>query len=129
MQALAFKTYGEVAKRTAGNKEIEYALFLQITEALESVRDPQTRSITDWADAIHRNQQLWTLIATDLLLPGNALPDELKQSLIYLSEFVRRASLKTLAGEENISDLIEVNKTVMAGLVRQSVYNIVEEGV
>ena len=57
------------------------------------------------------------------------MPDELKRSLIYLSEFVRRASLKTLAGEENISDLIEVNKTVMAGLVRQSVYNVVEEGI
>jgi flagellar biosynthesis activator protein FlaF len=111
LQALAFKAYGEVAKRTAGNKEIEYALFLQITEALESVRDPETRSIIDWADAIHRNQQLWTIIATDLLLPGNALPDELKQSLIYLS------------------DLIEVNKTVMAGLVRQSGFSVVEEEV
>ncbi len=127
MQALAFKAYGEVAKRTASNKEIEHALFLQITEALESVRNPEGRSIADWADAVHRNQQLWTIIATDLLLPGNALPDELKQSLIFLSEFVRRATQKTLAGEENIADLIEVNRTVMAGLVRQAAYSVAEE--
>jgi len=120
LQALAFKAYGEITRRTAGEKEIEYALFLQITEALENVLDPETRSFSEWADAISRNQQLWTLIATDLLLPGNALPEELKRSLFFLSEFVRQTSLKVLSGEEGIPDLIEVNKTVMAGLVRQS---------
>ena len=120
MQALAFKAYGEVTRRTAGEKEIEYALFLQITEALENVLDPETRSLSEWADALNRNQQLWTIIATDLLLPGNALPDELKRSLFFLSEFVRQTSLKVLSGDDGIPDLIEVNKTVMAGLVRQT---------
>lgn len=128
MQALAHKAYGEIAQRTAGDKEVEYALFLQITEALESVEDPNTRSISDWADALSRNQQLWTLIATDLLQPGNALPDDLKRSLLFLSEFVRQTSLKVLEGEESIPDLIEVNKTVMAGLVRQSGFNMEVEG-
>lgn len=120
MQALAFKAYGEVTRRTAGEKEIEYALFLQITEALENVLDPETRSLSEWADALNRNQQLWIIIATDLLLPGNALPDELKRSLFFLSEFVRQTSLKVLSGDDGIPDLIEVNKTVMAGLVRQT---------
>ncbi len=129
MQALAYKAYGEVAQRTAGEKEIEYALFLQITDALERVADPETRTLESWADAVHRNRQLWIIIATDLLLPGNALPDEMKQSLLYLSEFVRQTSQKVMAGEECIPDLIEVNKTVMAGLVRQTAYNVEEEGV
>lgn len=120
MQALAFKAYGEVTRRTAGEKEIEYALFLQITDALENVLDPETRSLSEWADALNRNQQLWTIIATDLLLPGNSLPDELKRSLFFLSEFVRQTSLRVLSGEEGIPDLIEVNKTVMAGLVGQT---------
>ena len=120
MQALAFKAYGEVTRRTAGEKEIEYALFLQITEALENVLDPETRSLSEWADALNRNQQLWIIIATDLLLPGNALPDELKRSLFFLSDFVRQTSLKVLSGDDGIPDLIEVNKTVMAGLVRET---------
>lgn len=128
MQALAFKAYGEVAQRTAGEKEIEYALFLQITDALERVVDPETRSLESWADAVYRNQQLWIIIATDLLLPGNALPDEMKRSLLYLSEFVRQTSMKIMAGEESIPDLIEVNKTVMAGLASQTTYNVEEEG-
>ncbi len=129
MQALAFKAYGEIAQRTAGEKEIEYALFLQITDALERVVDPETRSFESWADAIYRNQQLWIIIATDLLQPGNALPDELKRSLLYLSEFVRQTSLQVLAGAENIPDLIEVNKTVMAGLSRPAAHSLEEEGV
>jgi flagellar biosynthesis activator protein FlaF len=128
LQALAYKAYGEIAHRTAGDKEIEFALFLQITEALESVLDPKTRSPADWADAINRNQQLWTIIAADLLLPGNALSDELKRSLLYLSEFVRQMSFKVLAGEERIPDLIEVNKTVMVGLARQTSHIVEEEG-
>jgi flagellar protein FlaF len=128
LQALAQKAYGAIAQRTASHKEVEYALFQQITQALEGVKDPDTRSIQDWADALSRNQQLWGIIATDLLQPGNALPDDLKRSLLFLSEFVRRTSLKAFEGEECIPDLIEVNKTVMAGLARQSEWNIeVEE--
>lgn len=129
MQALAHKAYGEVTQRTAGDKEIEYALFRQITSALESVANPETRVLSDWADAISRNQQLWSIISIDLLHPGNGLPDDLKRSMLMLSEFVRQSSLKVLAGEELIPDLVEVNKTVMVGLVRQSGYIEEEEAV
>jgi flagellar biosynthesis activator protein FlaF len=129
LQALAHKAYGEVTQRTAGDKEIEYTLFLQITEALKDILDPDTRSVADWADALSRNQQLWAIIAADLMHPGNGLADELKRRLFILSEFVRRTSLKAFAGEEVISDLIEVNRTVMAGLVRQADHVTEEEGI
>ena len=129
MQALAYKAYGEVSQRTAGDKEIEYALFVQITEALESVLDPDTRDAATWADALSRNQQLWTIIAADLLQPGNGLAVELKRSLFTLSEFVRQASFRALAGDDVISDLVDVNKTVMAGLVRHTEYVTEEEGI
>lgn len=129
MQALAFKAYGEIAQRTAGDKEIEFALFQQITDALEGVLDPRSRIPSAWADALSRNQQLWAIIATDLLQPGNSLPDDLKRSLLYLSEFVRQLTMKIFGGQESISDLIEVNRTVMAGLVRRAIPSVEEEGV
>ena len=66
MQSLAFKAYGEVTQRTAGEKDIEIALFQQITNELRNVSDADTVQPTDWAEAIHRNQQLWTTIAIDL---------------------------------------------------------------
>ncbi len=116
MQSLAFKAYGEVKQRTAGEKEIEFALFRQITDALKEVSERDDVQPTDWADAIHRNQQLWTTIAIDLLQPGNGLPDEMKRSLLYLAEFVRQTSMKIMAGDGDIVDLIEVNQTIMNGL-------------
>ena len=111
------KAYGEVAKRTASDRQLEFALFMQITTALENLMSPDQVSLSDWADAINRNQQLWTILAGDLMLPSNALPYDLKRRLLLLSEFVRRTSLKVLAGEEDVSGLIEINKAVMAGLV------------
>ncbi|WP_321490727.1 flagellar biosynthesis regulator FlaF [uncultured Hyphomonas sp.] len=116
MQSLAFKAYGEVKQRTAGEKEIEFALFRQITDALTQVSEAEDAQPADWADAIHRNQQLWTTIAVDLLHPGNALPDDMKRSLLYLAEFVRQTSMKIMAGEGEIADLIEINRSIMNGL-------------
>lgn len=129
MQALAVKAYGEVRQRTVGDKEIEYALFRQITEALEAVDAATDFAPGPWAEAVHRNQQLWTIIAADLLTPGNALPEDMKRSLLILSEFVRRTSLKVLAGEDGLKDLIEVNRTIMAGLPRSAFDHIAEENI
>jgi flagellar protein FlaF len=127
LQALAVRAYGRVQQRTVGDKEIEYAIFRQITDALEAVAVTTEFAPAAWADAVNRNQQLWTIIAADLLTPGNALPEELKRSLLYLAEFVRRTSLKVLAGEDGLSDLIEVNRTVMAGLPRSAFDQAQEE--
>ena len=129
MQSLAFKAYGEVTQRTAGEKDIELALFQQITNELRNVSDADTVQPTDWAEAIHRNQQLWTTIAIDLLNPGNALPEEMKRSLLYLAEFVRQNSLKILSGEGDIADLIEINQSIMMGLSGASAAPAAVEGI
>lgn len=116
MQALAYKAYGQVTQRTATGRALEYAVFEQITRDLQSVLDDGGENPGAWGDAIYRNLQLWTIIATDLLSPENALPNETKAGLITLSEFVRRTSMKILAGSEGLADIIEVNRTIMAGL-------------
>ncbi len=116
MQSLALKAYGNVQQRTAGEKEIEHALFTQITYDLESVANEDKPNPSVWADAISRNLQMWTLLATDLMRPENALAQETKNGLLTLSEFVRRTSMTILSGGEGIADLIDINKTIMQGL-------------
>ncbi len=116
MQTLAAKTYGQVQHRTAGNRDIEYAVFDQITVDLEGVAqandaDPATR-----IDAISRNLRLWSLLAADLLSEANALPPETKKSLLTLSEFVRREGMKRLSDDGDLADLIAINRTIMSGL-------------
>lgn len=116
MQLLAHKAYGDIQQRTASDKEIEHALFTQITQDLEQVASQEKPAPTEWADAVSRNLQMWTILATDLMGPGNALPEETKKGLLVLSEFVRRTSMRVLSGGEGLADLIEINQTIMKGL-------------
>ncbi len=116
MHNLAYKAYGQVQQRTGSDKGIEHALFVQITEALEAVANSESPEASAKADAIYRNQQLWTLLATDLMNPANALPDELKANLLQLSKFVQKSSMQILSGDGEIADLIEINKPIIAGL-------------
>ena len=74
------------------------------------------QTLTAKADAIHRNQQLWTLLATDLLNPANSLPTDLKSRLLQLSKFVQKTSMEILSGRGDIADLIEINRPIIAGL-------------
>ncbi len=116
MQTLAHKAYGEAQKRTADDKQIELALFRQITQSLELAAQEGQKSLTLWADAVHRNQQMWSVITSDILHPQNALPEETKKSLLRVAEFVRQHSMQVQAGTGEIADLIELNMTIMAGL-------------
>ena len=116
MQSLALKTYGDTQQRTASGKEIEQALFAQITQDLEQVASEDKPVPSIWAEAVSRNLQLWTLLAADLMSADNALIEETKKGLLVLSEFVRRTSMDVLSGGEGLSDLIDINKTIMKGL-------------
>lgn len=118
MQALAQKAYGEVRNRTADNKSLEHALFQQITDGLIAAKDLEKTDPSTWADAVNRNLELWTLLATDLLHPENQLNEVTRKSLLELSIFVRRSSMKILSGEGEIADLIEINESIMGGLKR-----------
>jgi len=116
LQALAYKAYGQVTQRTATGRALEIAVFEQITQALQTVHDNNGENPGEWGDAIHRNLQLWSIIAADVLSPENALPNETKAGLFSLSEFVRRTSMQVLAGADGLADIIEVNRTILAGL-------------
>jgi len=91
MQSLALKAYGDVQQRTAGDKEVEYALFTQLTQDLERVANQEKPIPAEWANAVSRNLQLWTLLATDLMSSENSLPEETKKGLLVLSEFFQEA--------------------------------------
>lgn len=120
MQNLAYKAYSTVTTRTASDKQIEYALFSEITNALKDVAAQDTPPPAVWAEAIDRNLQLWLLLSVDLLNPENALDEGLRGSLLTLAEMVRRVSYQVLAGETAVSELVEINETIMKGLAGQS---------
>jgi flagellar protein FlaF len=116
VQALAVKAYGDVRNRTADDKSLEFALFQQITEGMTQAVTLEKTDPAKWADAINRNLELWTVLTTDLIHPENQLPVETRKALLELSVFVRKTSMQVLSGEEQLTDLIEINESIMSGL-------------
>ncbi|WP_300380656.1 flagellar biosynthesis regulator FlaF [Henriciella sp.] len=119
MHQLAFKAYGDVTHRTASDQQIEYALFREITHALQNVAQDDDPPPAVWADAIDRNLQLWTLLSVDLMNDENQLDAGLRVSFINLAESVRRISYSVLGGRAEISELVDINETIMEGLSAQ----------
>lgn len=96
------------------DRDNEYQAFLQITRALQkAVSEPKSGIMID---AIQRNTQLWTLLASDLSNDDNRLPDSLKAGLIGLALFsIRQGQAALLSGAE-IEPLIDINLQIMKGL-------------
>lgn len=116
MNAPAFARAGSPFSTTQirTDRDNEYDAFARVTRRLK-VADVAGRGAVA-CEAVHMNTQLWSALATDLALPDNALPDALKAQLLSLALFSVRHGFRVAAGDADLSALIEVNTSIMAGL-------------
>lgn len=117
MHALAHKAYGQTKTRTIDDKQLELAVFKQITEALEAASSLPVSEASVRAEALNKNTQLWTILTTDLLHPENAYDANLKRDLLILARFIEKKTPNSLTDNDALNELIEINQTVIAGLV------------
>lgn len=114
---MSYKAYQAVQTRTDTPQQTEYRLLADITRRLisiEDVKDPASVEI------VYDNIAAWSTFAADLMLPENPLPDSLKAQLISLFLWVERHSQQVLKGDASTAPLIDVNKSIMAGLAAQA---------
>lgn len=104
--------YGASAVRSA--RDAEYDVISRVTRLLRQ-SDRSGRS-PEAVMAVHRNNELWTLLATDLADPGNALPEATKAGLLSLAAFSLRHGHAVLAGEGTTEVLIDINMAILKGL-------------
>lgn len=104
--------YGSHAIRT--DRDNEYTIFSRVTRLLREA-DPDCKT-AEAITAVHKNNELWTLLAADLSHPDNALPDETKAGLLSLAGFSVRHGHSLLAGIGSIQALIDINMSIMKGL-------------
>ena len=118
MSAFAQAGYSQTKKITATPRQIEAQIFSQIAAALELAagEDGKAKDVKAMANALHRNSQLWSALMTDLASEGNELPDDLKANLISLGGFSLRHGARVLAGEAQVTDLVDLNRTIASGL-------------
>lgn len=92
-------------------RSLEVVAFNQANARLRAAT-----SFPQIAEALHRNRELWSIIATDVASEGNKLPPDVKARLFYLAEFTQSHSRKVLKDEAKVAPLIEINEAMISGL-------------
>ncbi|MEM0937543.1 MAG: flagellar biosynthesis regulator FlaF [Pseudomonadota bacterium] len=114
---MALAAYGTQSAAVRTDRGTEYAAFMRITRRLKAAAEKGAKGFPDLVGALHDNRKLWTIIATEVADDGNKLPRQLRAQLIYLAEFTFDYSSKVLSRQADVGPLIEVNASVMRGLV------------
>lgn len=108
--------YGRTDAPLRNARSIEYDVFARVTRALTAAIAQRDTAFPAYAQALHDNQRLWTVLAADLAREGNGFPAPLKAQLFYLFKFTAQHTPKALKKEAGLEVLIEINTSVMRGL-------------
>jgi flagellar protein FlaF len=116
MHAQARSAYAGAAAPIRTDRGAEYAVFARVTHRMSAVDEADRTSFPALAAAVGDNQRLWGALAEDLMSEGNALPVGLRAQLVSLAEFVRKHTLRVLAGKASVAPLVDINTSIMRGL-------------
>lgn len=113
---MSLRAYQQTAARAENPREAEYRLFGQVTRALMEAAKLDPKDVAGRIDALDWNRRMWSALATDCGAPENSLPVELRASIISLAMWVGKYTSVVIRGEDDIQDLIDINRSIMQGL-------------
>jgi len=108
--------YKNPTRATKSDRSNEADLFRQAIFELRQVAKSDKILTGPNAEKLSRNLQLWDALCVDLVSPDNALPNEIKNSLIDLGKFVRQHTLGLYGGRGTVDVLIDINVAILGGL-------------
>lgn len=110
--------YRRAMMATAGPRSIEAETMEKINREMIGSAARRNDDFPGYVAALARNASLWTVLAADVVLDSNPLPNETKALIWNLSAFVRRVTQDLMRGEGkgDIASLIEINSNVASGL-------------
>jgi flagellar protein FlaF len=113
---MSLQAYQKAAERSEGPRDTEYRLFGEVTRALIEASELGPLELSKRMRAIDWNRRLWSALAIDCAHDGNALPPQLRASILSLNLWVVRHSSAVIRGKESFQPLIDVNRMIMQGL-------------
>lgn len=114
--SLAQNSYQHMPTAADDARGIEYKVFARVTRdlAYNDERSPDFHPKLN--AALHKNLQLWSVLAVEVANDNNQLPAKLRSQIFYLAEFTRHHTAKVYAGEANAKVLVDINTMIMRGL-------------
>lgn len=113
---LARQAYAPSSFHLQSERRVEAQVIGKITSRLRAAAEKRGDSFAAFAEALHENRKLWSALAIDVAGQGNELPDQLRAQIFYLAAFTTQHSSKVLKGVEDVTALVEINKSIMRGL-------------
>ena len=113
---MSLQAYQKTQRSTENAKQTEYRLFAQVTGALMDAERAGRSNLPLLVDALDWNRRLWSTLATDCSSDGNQLPQAVRARIISISIWVSKYSSEVAQKGASIEPLIDVNKSIMAGL-------------
>lgn len=97
----------------------EHRLMSQVTGEMMTLRDAGATGAA-LLPALHRNREVWGTFSAACAAPGNGLPDGLRAGIISIALWVDRFTSDVVAGRDSIDELIDVNRSIIEGLVGEN---------
>ncbi|MDD2324429.1 MAG: flagellar biosynthesis regulator FlaF [Alphaproteobacteria bacterium] len=121
MNKEAFSAYNTHQRGDEDVRETEARALLSCANRLEAARQ-QDCSKEFFADALHHNQQLWTLFQACLCDPDNQLPRDLKVLLLNISAYVDKTTFRALGTRDKalLGGLVSINRNIANGLRKKT---------
>ncbi|MCU0838274.1 MAG: flagellar biosynthesis regulator FlaF [Rhodospirillales bacterium] len=116
----AADAYARSSRTTPDQRALEADALLKAARRLEDARDGELPNHGRALDeALLYNRKLWTIFATEAADGADRLPAELRNNIANIAVFVFKRSLDLLAAPapEKIDALIEINRSIAAGLL------------
>ena len=114
---MSLTAYQQAAARAESPRETEYRLFGMVVRALIEVSGLGRSNLGALASVIDWNKRIWTALAQDCADDRNGLDESLRAGIISLAIFVDRYSGQVIRDGADIDPLIDINRTVMQGLM------------
>jgi flagellar biosynthesis activator protein FlaF len=124
---MSINAYRRTMRESETPRQIERRLLSSVTGRMEGVaetydqassnRERMTILSEGLRSALSENQAIWSALKMDLADPGNALPADLRATLLSIALFMERTTASVLGGAPGVGIMTEINNNIINALM------------
>lgn len=116
-----FAAYEQQSKDSMSQRELEASVLTKAGLMLKQCQENWDAPDRDQRleEAVQYNQRVWSFFQSELSMPDNPLPKQLREDIINLSLFIDKRLFEVLAFSENprkLDIVVNINFNLAAGL-------------